>query len=1084
MQLTRLAITRPLVILMFFAALIILGLKSRSGMTVDLYPKIDFPMAYIMTIYPGAGPEEIETLVTKPIEDGVGSVNGMKNLTSSSQEGVSVVNIEFELGTDMITAMADVRSKVDAVRMQLPSDAENPVVQKMDVGALPVIWLGMSSSRPAKELREIADDVIKDRLGKIKGVASVSISGGDKREIQVNVDKNRLEAYGITIGQVAQALSSGNMNIPSGRITEGSRDYAIRAIGEYAEVDEIRNLKLNLSDQVLTIGDIAEVKDTVAEREEITRLQKKDSVGILVLKQSDANTVNVVEGVNKELERMKNVLPRDVNIAVSYDQSERVKESMADVNVSLVLGALLAVLIVFLFLHNIRGTFIVGIAIPTSMIAAFIPISFAGFTMNMMVMLALSLAVGILVDDSIVVLENIYRHLAKGESPAEAAINGRSEIGLAAIAITMVDVVVFVPIAFMGGMVGMFFREFGITVAVATLFSLLVSFTLTPMLASRWYKKGEAMEAKTGFFKKFDEVYHILDRKYRSLLAWALYHRWQVIVGGIATLIIIMVGAGSKVQGEFSPRIDQSQVIVNVEMPAGTAIEATDAVVQQVEDKVINLPDVKNVFTSIGTSSAGAFGSGSQGASYAQVSVALNEKESVADRMLRSIRKGHQKRVKTDEDIAQEIRGLVADIPGGSIKVQISSGMGPGGSPIDIELMGSDADALNAASQKVKSIIAATTGTLNPDVSWKVGKPEVQATIDKLRAAQMDLNTGQISSALRTSIAGSTDTKFRQNGKEYDIRIRLKEFDRYSLDDVGRIVVGSSNGMSTYLQDVAVIDETTGPTKIDRKNRQRKVSVTSDLAPGYRLSSVQSELRKKIDGTDLGDVQVNWGGESADMAEAGGHLVVALLLSIALVYMLMAALFESMLNPLIIMLSLPMALIGAVLAIVLTGETMNIVSMIGIIMLMGLVTKNAILLVDYTNTLRSRGKARNDAILEAGPTRLRPILMTTFAMIFGMLPTAMKLGRGSEMRAPMAIAVIGGLIVSTILTLVMIPVLYTLMDDFVNWVHKMKRKWKDRRILKKGISLPDENTGNGSSDVISPGDTELSKAVEGDAVPN
>ena len=1041
MWLTNLSIRRPIVILMVFAALIVVGLRSRSGMPLDLYPKVDIPYILITTIYPGAGPEEIESLISKPIEDAVGSVNGLKNLTSTSQEGSSVVGMELTLETDIDTAAADVRGKIDAVQMTLPQDAKTPVIQKVDIGAFPILWLGLSSKRPARELRDLADDVIKDRLGKLKGVAAVTVTGGDKREIQVRVDKSRLEAYSISINQVAQALAAGNLNLPSGRITEGAREYAVRAVGEFGSVDEIRNLKVSFSgkdgDRVLTIGDIAEVRDDVAEREETTRLQRQDSIGLLIQKQSGANTVEVADAVKKELKAMKDVLPRDVRIAISFDQSDRAKEALADVNTALWLGALLAVSIVYLFLHNIRGTFIVAIAIPTSIVAAFIPIYFAGFTMNMMVMMAFSLAVGILVDDSIVVLENIYRHLAKGEEPADAALNGRTEIGLAAITITMVDVVVFVPIAFMGGMVGRFFREFGITVATATLFSLFVSFTLTPMLASRWYRKGEAVEATGGFFAKFDRFYHELDVRYRAVLAWALGHRRMVIGGGFGLLIVILLLALPTLGFEFFPRIDQAQVGVTIEMPVGTSLAATDAVVRQVEDTIAEVPDVENIFTNVGSTSSGVFG-GTKGANYGQVNAALYQKESFIDRFLRPFRRGHRMRVRSDVEIAQELREKTASIPGGRTTVQLTSGMGHGGSPIDIELTGSDVDELNAAAQQIKSIIASTEGIINTDVSWKVGKPEVKATIDRVRAAEMGFSVGQIASALRTSIEGNTDTHFRENGKEYDIRVRLNEFDRYRLSDVSRVVIGSVDGSPVFLQDIAQIEPSTGPTRIERKNRQMKVSVTADLSPGYYEGNVQRGLSKKLEGMELGNVQLAWAGETEERRENMAYMVSALLLSIALVYMLMAALFESLFSPLVIMFSLPMALIGAILALALTGETLSVVTMIGIIMLMGLVTKNAILLVDYTNTLRGRGMERNAAILEAGPTRLRPILMTTFAMIFGMLPTALKLGRGSEMRAPMAIAVIGGLIVSSLLTLVVIPALYTVFDDLM--VKYQKRK--------------------------------------------
>lgn len=1056
MRLTRLAIARPVAILMLFAAIIVLGFRSRSSMTVDLFPNIDMPMVFILTVYEGAGPEEIETLVTKPIEDNVISVSGLKSLDSTSQEGVSIVRMEFEIGTDMITTMSDVRAKVDMAKMMLPDDVTAPLVQKLDVGSLPVLWLGLSSNRPARELREIADNTIKDELGRVPGVGAVNISGGDVREIEVNVHKDRLEAYGISISQIAQALASDNLNMPSGKITEGIKDYSIRAMGEFSVPDEIEDMKVSVLStdgipRIIRIGDVADVRDTVAERTTITRLQRKDSVGIMIQKQSDANTVGVVDGVKAAIERMKTILPPDISVAVSFDQSNMVNDAMADVNMSLILGALLAVIIVFMFLHNIRGTFIVAIAIPTSMIATFIPISFAGFTMNMMVMLGFSLSVGILVDDSIVVLENIYRHLTMGETPKDAAINGRTEIGLAAIAITMVDVVVFVPIAFMGGVVGMLFKEFGITVAVATLFSLFVSFTLTPMLASRWYKQHETFEYKKGFPKWFDDEYNKLRNFYKNVLNWSLIHRWYTLL--IAGIVLggIMLYAMPRIQSEFMPRIDSGRITVDVEMPVGTTLATTDAVISQIEERVQNIPELDNIFTTVGTTGGGLLGTSSN---EGEVSVVLKEKESLMDSFLSIFSSKYRKRKRSDEMIAQEVRRLLRDIPGGRITVKLQSTVGGGMSPIDLEVTGQNVTELNNVSLDIRDTIAKVPGVINAEVSWKVGKPEIRVSVDRVKAANMGLSMAQIASALRTSIAGNTESKFRQNGNEYDIRVWLNDFDRNKLDDVRKIVVGSYNGMTVYLADVANIVDSTGPTIIERKNRQKKVSVTADLLPGHKLGTVESDIRKALSTVSLGNTQLNYGGQSEDMAESFGKLISALILSILLVYMLMAALFESLLHPFIIMLSVPLAMVGAIFGLVLTGDTMNIVSMIGIIMLIGLVTKNAILLVDFTNTLRSRGLEREAALLEAGPIRLRPILMTTFAMIFAMLPTALKLGRGAEIRAPMAIAVLGGLVVSTVLTLLIVPVMYTLIDDLMAWIYRKGRQLRSFFARKIGHQPP------------------------------
>jgi len=1116
MWLTRVSILRPVAISMLVLALVILGLQSMSLMPKEFYPRIEFPMVVVTTVYPGAGPQEIETLVTKPIEDSVSGVNNAKNVTSVSQEGFSVVMVEFFVGTDIDTAASDVREKVDATRGTLPTDIEPPVLIKADIQAVPVVTLGLSSNRPPAELRNLADEYIKDRLGKVPGVASVGVAGGDVREILVKVDKGRLDAYHLPITTLTQVLQAENLNIPSGSVEEGRRDYSIRAVGEFATVDDVREVRLPIAGGAIRLGDIATVEDSVAERKGWTRLDRKDSVTISVQKASEANTVAVVDGIKRELELMtgkryldgnsrlpaKGSLPSDIGITVAFDQSKFIKDSLADVKSSLFLGALLAVLVVFLFLHTLRGTFIVALAIPTSLMATFTPIYFAGFTVNMMTMLAMSLSVGILVDDSIVVLENIYRHLRKGESAREAAYNGRSEIGLAAITITMVDVVVFVPIAFMGGIVGQFFRQFGITIATATLFSLFVSFTLTPMLASRWLSKEQAPELEdeeefagspvlsngagngpgpvARAFATFDRFYNALDRKYRIALAWALQHRaavlsigpvvllgallfglpggrpqdlppalivsalmvlgitlglifsrgsgrTAVLVAGLSFLVLGNVAKLKPLGFEFFPQVDEGQVSIDVEMPAGTSVHATDAVVRQIEDYVSDgkrFPEVESIFSSVGGSgSISMHGGLSGGTNTGTISLVLVDKT---------------KRQRSAQALVAVIDRWVSTLPAANIKTRATGGGVGGGNEaaLQLELTASDMGELNRVAALIADRMRKVPGTVDVDTSWKVGKPELQARIDRLRAADYGLTTGAIASALRTSLEGSTESKFREGGKEYDIRVRLEEPERKSLGDVGKIIVGTTPNGPVYLDQVATLSLESGPTKIDRKNRQRMVTVEADLMPGFKSGNVRNAIDRAIADVPMGDVTAHWGGEIEMMQESGGYMGSALLLSVALVFMLMAALFESLLSPFIIMFSLPMALIGAILGLQLAGETLSIISMIGIIMLMGLVTKNAILLVDYTNTLRLRGKERTEAILEAGPTRLRPILMTTLAMIMGMMPTALALGRGSEFRAPMAIAVVGGLALSTLLTLLFIPVMYTVVDDFSKrWLH-------------------------------------------------
>jgi len=1112
MWLTRSAIFRPVTIIMVVISLMVLGYTSMSKMGIDLIPKIDIPYINITTIYPGAGPEEIETTVTKPIEDSVSLISKLKNVTSTSQEGVSSVVLEFELGTNLEAAAADVREKLSATRGQLPRDIDDPIVTKADISGMPVYTFGLSSPRPPREIRDIADQIIKHRLARVPGVASVGVSGGDVREIQVAVDKGRLEAYGISISKVNQALLAENLNLPSGTFTEGNKEYSVRALGEFKSLDDIENIQLQLQNGVpIKLKDVAAVTDTVAERRNLTRLNGKDSVTIAILKQSGANTVAVVDGVKRELEALtgqrflqpsgllakwqkppamtSGLLPSDIRAQVGYDQSTEILNTIAEVRISLVLGALLAVFIVFLFLHNIRGTVIVGIAIPTSIVATFTPIYFADFTLNMMVLLALSLSVGILVDDSIVVLENIWRHLRLGDPPREAALNGRTEIGLAAMTITFVDVVVFVPIAFMGGIVGQFFRQFGITVATATLFSLFISFTLTPMLASRWFRKEDTEEenaAPKGYtgrlFHAFDRFYAGLDRRYRSVLDWALSHRAATVFIGLVVLLSCMgivgggptAGAGfiklliviavlallglllSRGSGrwalagvavvfmllmqiphknlgfEMFPRTDAGRFSVSIEMPAGTALAATDKVSREIENYLLDkkrFPEVENVFATIGATSQSSFTSQGRDTSLAEMSVVLVKKE---------------QRKRSDLDIMGQVAKWAGRIPGPRIKTMVTEEMGGGGgAPIQISLSGENLEDLTAAGQRTMGLLKKTKGLKDVDISWKVGRPELQAKIDRVALADKGLSTFEVASALRTSLEGSTDSQYREKGLQYDIRVQLRKPDRFSLEDIGRTLIASNPG-PVRLEDVATLSIAPSPNKIERRNRIRALTVSADLLPGFTEGIITTQLKSDLKKTNLKGVSWSFIGETEMREESFGNTFAALALSVILVYILMAALFEGYLSPFIIMFSLPMALVGALLALVITGATMSIIAMVGIIMLMGLVTKNAILLVDYTNTLRGRGLERREAILQAGPTRLRPIMMTTMAMIFGMLPTAapgvFRLVSGAEWRAPMAATVIGGLLVSTMLTLLVIPVLYTVFDDVGSWFTRLVQR--------------------------------------------
>jgi len=1109
MWLTNLAIRRPVFILMLVAALIVLGWNSRGKMSLELNPKVDFPMIAVLTIYPGAGPQEMETQVTKKIEDAVASVNGVKTITSASQESQSSVMIEFNVGVASDIAAADVREKVNAIRGSLPLDSRDPVVLKFDINSQPIVYYGIVGKRPTREIRDLADNVIKPRLSKISGVAAVTVSGGDVREISVGVRKERLDAYRIGIQQVAAAVMANTLNFPAGHVVEGNREYSVRVVGEYRDIASIARTSIKMPDgRTVRLSDIADIRDTVAEQRDTSRINREDSVALVIQKTSEGNTVEIARSVRKEIGLLQKELPKDIRFILNQDLSVNVENSVEDVVVSLALGALLAVLVVFLFLHNLRGTFIVGIAIPTSIIATFLPMYASGFTLNNMTLLALSLSVGILVDDSIVVLENIYRHLTRGEQPVEAAVNGRGEIGMAAVTITLVDVVVFVPIAFMGGIVGQFFKAFGITIASATLFSLLMSFTLTPMLAARWYRAGEAVEAEHGLFGLINRLYKALDALYRALLAWALRARGVVVYAGTTLLVAIFIAIAASVAGgalagallpvaialailgalflwpyrlaglivtgagvasvflafgfgtaagrplinfRFAPDQDQGTVSVRGELATGTSLARTRQVAMGVEDTVAGMPDVQNIFTSMGSTSSGMMGSGSVGTHYFALTLKLRDKVSLMDAVNPLIDK-KRLRTRTSFELADEVRRKLGAIPGATLKVAAVSGFQGGTSPLQVDLLGTDISELTRVANQLRAAFRDTPGVIDADITTRIGRPEQRIEVDRDKAAIYGLTVSQIAMALRTSMEGDDSTVYREGGNEYKIRVHFADPYRKDTAEIPTIVVGQAPGPDGAMQpirlgDVAKVYLAEGPTKIDRMDRQKLVSVTANIVPGYAPGNLRYAIEDRIRErkVDFGTTTWKWGGENRFQQEEGAYMFSALALSIVLVYMLMAALFNNLLYPLVIMLALPQAMIGALLGLMVANHSLTIVAMIGIIMLVGLVTKNAILLVDYTNTLRSRGKGRSEAILEAGPTRLRPILMTTIAMICGMLPTALGLGRGAEFRAPLATPVIGGLILSTLLTLVVIPCVYTYFDDATQWWERLRRRRVARR---------------------------------------
>jgi len=1015
MSIWGVSVRRPVFIAMVMMALVVVGFISYLRLGMDLLPNLRLPYVTVVVVYPGAGPREIEMEVTKRIEDAVATTRNIKHIYSYSYEGASAVVIEFNVGVDPDIAAQDIRDKVAPIERNLPDDAERPVISKVDLEARPVMELAVVSKLPLVRLRRLAEDVIAPRLERVDGVASANVYGGLEREIQVAVDRSRLEAYGFSFDQLAQALAAGNLNIPAGHINEIGQRFTVRVPEEYGSIDAIRDTLLMTRNGPVHLRDIADVYDTHKERETITRLNLKQTVNVSVIKVAEANIVQTAAGVRQAVDALNRELPEGTQVTPVLDRSQFARESVADVTNNLLLGGLLAVMVVFLFLRSFRSTIIASFALPTSVISAFGLMFFAGFTLNMMSMLALALAIGMLIDDAIVVLENIYRHVEEGESPRDAATHGTGEIALAVMAITFTIVAVFAPIAFMTGIAGQFFRQFGLTVAFAVLVSLVVSLTLTPMLGSRLLRHTENHAAQSGVLGRIGAFYDQVDTRYRGILQWALRHRRLVILLGAASFILGLVLVRYAIPQESFPQLDQDDFDIAMTLPAGTSLTSTDVVSRGVEQMLLKVPEVDRVLSRVGGSSTAILGGGVSGANNASISVKLKSE-----------------RPRTCWAIMDEVRENLRRWP--DLKSSVAQGgmFGRGQAPISVNLSGPDLDELMRTAGDWMNHIRDIPGVTDLDLSVQPGSPEANVTVDRVKAANVGIAPGQVALALRAAVDGVVPTRYREQGDEYDIRVQLRPQDREHVSQLEDLTIAASNDNLIPLREVADIKYATGPTVITRTDKERTVVIQGNLLGGYvsgpvtkavqdRLAPLAAQLPKGY--------HLRYRGEAEFMGEVFVPIFFALGLSVLFVYMVLAAQFESLIHPFTIGLSLPLSIVGAAVFLWLTGATINVMSLIGIVMLMGLVTKNAILLVDYTNTLRGRGLERQEAILRAGPTRLRPILMTTTAMVFGMSPIALGLGKGASMRAPMAIAVIGGLLSSMFLTLVLVPVVYTIMDD-------------------------------------------------------
>lgn len=1002
------SIKRPVFATMVITSFVVLGIVSMSRLGIDLFPEVNFPFVNVTIVYPGAAPEEVETLVTKPVEDAVSGIGGVKRVISTSTEGFSRVGVELRLEVDAQAAAAEVREKVAAIRGRLPIEIEDPTIERFDVAALPIMVYAVGSPQPSDVTRRQVEDDLKPLLEQIDGVASVQVNGGEVREIQVDLDPRRLEALNLPLSEVAARLAAENLDVPGGQVKRDGRSVSLRTKGEFRTADEIEQVILrSTSGSTVRLRDVGRVIDGYEERTSTTRLNGADAVSFSIRKQSGSNTVDIASKIEAALERLGPQFPH-LQISLVHSDADGIRENVSDVRGHIFFGGLMAVLIIFVFMRDWRSTLISALALPTSVIATFFFMYVVGFTINMMTLMALSLVIGILIDDAVVVRENIFRHMEMGKDPVTAAREGTSEIGLAVMATTFTILAVFLPVGFMTGIVGQFFKSFALTIAFAVAMSLLVAFTLDPMLSSRFVKyvpPEERTRTRMGrILERWGEFYDRVDQKYHTVLGWSIRRPWTVVALAIVTFFGSLATLG--VMGtEFVPVEDRGEFAVNVEAPPGTSFEQSVAYVAQVEALVRQEPEVRQIFSTVGD----------QGDPLRSSLRVKTTKKYERQKGLQTIKSETRERLRA----VPLLRMTVAD-------PEFIQGA-PSEAPLNVYLRGDDMDALERLNNEVVEKIRAVPGAVDVDSTLESGQPEMVAEINRALAADLGFDVASVAMQLRGMVQGVVPTRFREGDKEYDIRVRLAPEFRNDFPAIARTPLYSPTGSVVRTADIVRMEPGVGPANIQREARRRQAKIGVELE-GRSLGDVTADVTRVMAGVTL-PPNFEWGfaGDVELMQESAAAMALALILAVAFIYIVLASQFESFLEPFLIMLSLPLAIVGALLGILLTGNNLGMPAMIGMVMLMGLVTKNAILLIDLTNQYVREGMPVEKAILTAGPIRLRPILMTTLAMILGMLPSALGRGEGGEFRAPISIATIGGLITSTALTLVVVPVAYLLL---------------------------------------------------------
>jgi hydrophobic/amphiphilic exporter-1 (mainly G- bacteria), HAE1 family len=1017
MTLSSVAIKRPIFTLMVTLAMLVLGVKGFQGLGSDLFPDVSFPAVVVTIPYPGASPKEVETLVSKPLEDAVIGINGIDRVRSFSREGSSLVFVLFDMDVDITDAATEVRERVSQVRFKLPTETKEPIISRFDVSASPVLTYTVRGAGSLAEIRDYTDDVLRPALEQVDGVAAVDIKGGATREIRVLLDRPKLDALSVGPGQVVARLRAENLNVPAGHYDEGVREVSVRTVGEFKSVDQIRDVIVATAPDgsVVRLRDVADVEDGFADQTTRVRVNGSEAVTFEVRKQSGKNTVEIAHAVKAKLALLEKTFPQGMSTALLIDQSRFIEVELKSVQHHIILGALMAVLVILVFMMDLRSTIISALALPTSVIGTFFVMYLFGFTLNMMTLLALSLAIGLLIDDAVVVRENIFKHLERGKPPMQAALDGTKEVALSVFATTLTIIAVFLPIAFVEGMVGQFFRQFGITICAAVTISLFVAFTLDPMLSAR-FTKGK--DEKDGFFHwlkvPFEWFFRQVEQTYAAILGWSVRHK--LAVAGLAVASMVFMGYAASLMGsEFVNSEDRSQFVVEAELPAGTSLEETSRLSASAEEILLKNPDVLVLASTLGVD-------GEPNKVRWRVATTLKTERTTPIGVLKT----------AGRDAALTIpaaRVVAADPPfveGAATEA-----------PIMINVRGTEFPEIEAAANKIEKILKATPGVSDIQVRYSPGRPELEVELDRQRAADRGLSVAEVALGLRTAMEGDESGNLRTGDDEIPIRVRLREDYRADEDALRNLTLQTSRG-PVKLADIAKLHRSEGPQVIERENRQRQITLWATPI-GRPLGDVAKEFQPAIKNAGLGaGISVAYDGQLRLMNETNENMATAMLLGLAFIFIVLASQFESIFHAITMILTVPLAMVGGVLGLFLTNNTMAMGALIGMVLLMGLVTKNAILLVDRAIVhVRDHGMTPFRAIVTAGPERLRPILMTSAAMVLGMLPTAMSNGEGSEFRAPMAIAVIGGVISSTLLSLVVVPVFYLTVENFKGRVGRL-----------------------------------------------